>query len=100
MHSLFSSPTLLVFLLVAATPGFAASTTASSSEPTATSTAKLHNVATAAGKLYFGTATDNPELTNTQYVTILDDSATFGQITPANSLKWVQREQAFRQRGH
>ena len=51
---------------------------------------KLQTVAKAAGKLYFGTATDNPELTDTAYTAILDDNTMFGQITPANSMKWVR----------
>ena len=55
----------------------------------ATSTAKLHTLSKAAGKLYFATATDNPELTDTAYTAILDDNAMFGQISPANSMKWV-----------
>ena len=40
--------------------------------------------------MYFGTATDNPELTDTAYDAILDDGAMFGQITPGNSMKWVR----------
>ena len=52
-------------------------------------TSGLNNLAKAAGKKYFGTATDNPELTNTAYVAILDTLAEFGQLTPANSMKWV-----------
>ncbi|GJE91538.1 glycoside hydrolase family 10 protein [Phanerochaete sordida] len=58
----------------------------------ATSTAKLHTLAKAAGKLYFGTATDNPELTDTAYTAILDDNTMFGQISPANSMKWDATE--------
>lgn len=53
--------------------------------------AQLNHLAKAAGKLYFGTATDNPELsgnaTNAKYVSILSDTSEFGQITPANSMK-------------
>ncbi|KAJ3557946.1 hypothetical protein NM688_g1204 [Phlebia brevispora] len=60
--------------------------------PTATSTAKLHTLAKAAGKLYFGSATDNPELTDTAYTAILDDNTMFGQITPGNSMKWDATE--------
>lgn len=56
---------------------------------TATSTVALNVAAKAAGKLYFGTATDNPELIDPDYVTILNDTAIFGQLTPGNSLKWV-----------
>ncbi|KAK7032264.1 hypothetical protein VNI00_013223 [Paramarasmius palmivorus] len=51
-----------------------------------------NTVAKAAGKLYFGSATDNPELTDTAYVDILSDTALFGQITPGNSLKWDATE--------
>ncbi|KAF7797213.1 hypothetical protein EIP86_008405 [Pleurotus ostreatoroseus] len=60
--------------------------------PTGTSTAKLHTLAKAAGKLYFGSATDNPELTDTAYTAILDDNTMFGQITPGNSMKWDATE--------
>ncbi|KDQ57133.1 glycoside hydrolase family 10 protein [Jaapia argillacea MUCL 33604] len=64
------------------------SATGSSSAPASTSTAKLNTVAKLAGKKYFGTATDNSELTDTAYVAILDDNTEFGQLTPANSMKW------------
>ena len=47
-------------------------------------------LAQAAGKKYFGTATDNSELTDTAYTAILDNNKEFGQITPANSMKWVR----------
>jgi hypothetical protein len=49
----------------------------------------LNQLATGIGKLYFGTATDNPELTDAPYVAILDQNTMFGQITAANSMKWV-----------
>ncbi|KAK4541745.1 hypothetical protein LTR36_007454 [Oleoguttula mirabilis] len=51
-------------------------------------TSGLNTAIVAAGKLYFGTATDNPELTNATYVTELNNTADFGQITPGNSMKW------------
>jgi len=50
----------------------------------------LDIAAKAAGKLYFGTATDNPELGDTAYTTILNNTAMFGQLTPGNSMKWVR----------
>ncbi|KAI1503361.1 family 10 glycosyl hydrolase [Biscogniauxia marginata] len=50
--------------------------------------AQLNKLAKAAGKLYFGSATDNGELTDTAYVDILKDSDEFGQITPGNGQKW------------
>lgn len=49
---------------------------------------QLNTLAKAKGLLYFGSATDNPELTDTQYTAILDNTANFGQITPGNSMKW------------
>jgi endo-1,4-beta-xylanase len=49
--------------------------------------AQLNELAKNAGKLYFGTATDNGELTNTTYKKILDDTKEFGQLTPANGMK-------------
>ncbi|PFH48763.1 glycoside hydrolase family 10 protein [Amanita thiersii Skay4041] len=60
--------------------------------PTGTSTAGLHNVAKTAGKLYFGSATDNPELNDSPYVTQLGNKNDFGQITPGNSMKWDATE--------
>ncbi|KAH9945064.1 endo-1,4-B-xylanase A [Epithele typhae] len=71
-------------------------TTTSSSSPTSTaptSTATgLNKLAQAAGKKYFGTATDNSELTNKAYTAILDNKSEFGQLTAANSMKWDATE--------
>ncbi|KAJ2974554.1 hypothetical protein NUW58_g8622 [Xylaria curta] len=61
--------------------------------------AQLNKLAKAAGKLYFGSATDNGELTDTGYVNILKNVDEFGQIvslfpgsamagTPGNGQKW------------
>jgi len=52
------------------------------------SSAQLNQLAKKAGKLYFGTATDNWELNNTEYVSILSNTKEFGQLTPANGMKW------------
>jgi len=52
----------------------------------------LNSVATHQGLLYFGTATDNPELNDTAYTAILNDKKMFGQITAANSMKWDATE--------
>ncbi|KAI5120198.1 hypothetical protein M0805_006304 [Coniferiporia weirii] len=69
------------------------SASSTSSAPTSTSTvAGLNAVAQAAGKLYLGSATDNPELTDTAYVAILSDNKQFGQITPGNAMKWDATE--------
>lgn len=51
------------------------------------SAAGLHTAAVAKGLTYFGTATDNPELTDTAYVTQLNNTGDFGQVTPGNSMK-------------
>ncbi|PCH43501.1 glycoside hydrolase family 10 protein [Wolfiporia cocos MD-104 SS10] len=68
-------------------------TAASSALPTATAVVPgLNFVAKSAGKLYFGTATDNPELNDTAYDHILDNFLQFGAITPANSMKWDATE--------
>ncbi|KAK6207715.1 glycosyl hydrolase family 10 [Colletotrichum tabaci] len=56
--------------------------------------ANLHELAVAAGKKYFGTATDNSELTDTAYVAMLKDSKMFGQITPGNGQKWQFTEKS------
>ena len=53
---------------------------------------QLNKLAQAKGLKYFGSATDNPELSNTQYVAILSDTDNFGQITPGNTQKWVYTE--------
>ncbi len=50
----------------------------------------LDQLAQAKGK-YFGSATDNPELTDTAYTAILGGGE-FGQITPGNSMKWDATE--------
>ncbi|KAJ5662577.1 uncharacterized protein N7477_010193 [Penicillium maclennaniae] len=52
----------------------------------------LNTAAVAAGKVYFGSATDNPELTDTAYVKQLSNTDDFGQITPGNSQKWDATE--------
>jgi endo-1,4-beta-xylanase len=49
--------------------------------------AQLNELAKAAGKLYFGTATDNGELNVTEYVQILSNTSEFGQLTPSNGMK-------------
>ncbi|KAF8173044.1 endo-1,4-beta xylanase [Pholiota molesta] len=56
------------------------------------SVAQLNTLAQAAGKKYFGTATDNSELTNTSYVAQLGNTLDFHQLTPANSMKWDATE--------
>lgn len=48
--------------------------------------AQLDTAAKAAGLLYFGTAVDNPDLSDSEYLVNLE-TADFGQITPANAMK-------------
>ncbi|KAH8651577.1 glycoside hydrolase superfamily [Tricladium varicosporioides] len=50
--------------------------------------AQLNTLAKAAGLKYFGTATDNVELTDTALVAALSNSSEWGQITPGNTQKW------------
>ncbi|KAF8071786.1 endo-1,4-beta-xylanase A precursor [Lyophyllum atratum] len=72
--------------------GTTATGTTSAPTSTATSNAGLAVVAIAAGKKYFGSATDNPELTDTPYVAGLSNTKDFNQITPGNSMKWDATE--------
>ncbi|KAG5634828.1 hypothetical protein H0H81_000566 [Sphagnurus paluster] len=60
--------------------------------PTGTSNAGLAVVAKAAGKKYFGSATDNPELSDAPYVAQLSNTKDFNQITPGNTMKWDATE--------
>ncbi|KAF5359257.1 hypothetical protein D9756_003502 [Leucocoprinus leucothites] len=74
------------------TSGGGSTTTTTTSAPSSTATTGLNVAAKAAGKLYFGTATDNPELSDTPYVSILSETSEFGIITPGNSMKWDATE--------
>jgi hypothetical protein len=49
----------------------------------------LNDLAQADGKLWFGTAADIPgvEQQDVGYMTILNDTRIFGQVTPANYMK-------------
>ena len=49
----------------------------------------LNQIAQANGKLWFGTAADipGPEQNNVEYMTILNDTKIFGEVTPANYMK-------------
>ncbi|KAJ5544498.1 Glycoside hydrolase superfamily [Penicillium sp. DV-2018c] len=60
--------------------------------PSLTQAAGLNSAAVAKGKLYFGSATDNGELSDSAYVSELSNTQDFGQITPGNSMKWDATE--------
>ncbi len=53
---------------------------------------QLNTLAKQKGLKYFGSATDNGELSDTTYVSILSNTSQFGQITPGNTQKWVFTE--------
>ncbi|PVH79727.1 glycoside hydrolase family 10 protein [Cadophora sp. DSE1049] len=53
---------------------------------------QLNQLAKAKGLKYFGSATDNPELSDAPYLAILSDVNEFGQITPGNAQKWSYTE--------
>jgi endo-1,4-beta-xylanase len=57
-----------------------------------TGMAQLNQLAKMAGLLYFGTAVDNPGLSNARYLAIARNPDEFGQITPANGQKWEKTE--------
>ncbi|KAK4158758.1 glycoside hydrolase [Cladorrhinum sp. PSN259] len=48
----------------------------------------LHSLFVAAGKQYFGTATETNNLNDAPYQAIVNDVVEFGQLTPENSQKW------------
>ena len=52
---------------------------------------QLNTLAIAAGKKYFGTATDNPELTNAPYVAQLGNTVNFNQITAVRYIHFVAK---------
>jgi len=74
------------------TGGGGATPTISGGFPGSTSTVNsLNQLAVSQGKVYFGSATDNSEITNTPYVDILTGGM-FGQLTAANAMKWGPTE--------
>jgi hypothetical protein len=49
--------------------------------------AQLNTLAVAAGKRYFGSATDNPELSDAAYIAQLSNTNDFHQLTPVRSIR-------------
>ncbi|KAJ7726075.1 endo-1,4-beta-xylanase A precursor [Mycena olivaceomarginata] len=80
-------------LPVDSSDGTATTTTGGSGTTAALPTVKSNTVAKSLGKkLYFGSATDNLELTDAAYVATLSDNTLFSQLTPGNSIKWDTTE--------
>lgn len=52
----------------------------------------LHSLAVAAGKLFFGTATDTNNFNDTAYMSIVTNRNEFGILVPENSMKWQPTE--------
>ena len=77
------------------TTSVSATTTSLNTDPYPTSTLLgsdtqgLNDLAKATGKVYFGTAADipGPELSDVGYMTVLNNTHEFGQLTPANYMK-------------
>ena len=67
-------------------------TSLSTDTTTNSSNKGLSNIAKAAGKKYFGSATDNPELADISYVAELSNINEFGQITPVSIFKLVSEK--------
>lgn len=80
--------TLKMTLLFAAFTSLLAASAVQAGPISRRAAAGLNAAAKSAGLEYFGSATDNPELTDSDYMTILNNSDQFGQITPGNSMKW------------
>ncbi|KAF2398285.1 glycoside hydrolase [Trichodelitschia bisporula] len=60
----------------------------SSAQSSCPQPAGLHAAAKASGKLYFGTAFDDPELSDLPFAALLNNTSDFGQITPGNAMKF------------
>jgi len=86
---------LLLLTLALASAGFTVGvgTPSSSNELPASKVKSLDVLAKSKGKLYFGSATHNPELNDTEYVHILTGGM-FGQMTAGKSMKWAPTEPA------
>ncbi|KAJ4402343.1 hypothetical protein N0V82_010789 [Gnomoniopsis sp. IMI 355080] len=52
----------------------------------------LHELFQAAGKLFFGTATDTNNFNDTAYMNVLNNRNEFGIVVPENSMKWQPTE--------
>lgn len=78
-------PSLAPFIFLKMINTFLATFLAAAAAP---ASAQLNSLAKSAGLLYFGTAVDNPSLSNSAYTAIAFNSSEFGQITPANGQKW------------
>ncbi|KAF7966742.1 hypothetical protein HWV62_37217 [Athelia sp. TMB] len=84
-----TAPTSSTIVTHSVTSSTSTSTSAKTSQ-TSTGGSGLNSAAKAAGKLYYGTASDLPS--NTAYIADLSNAADFGQLTPANQMKWQSTE--------
>ncbi|KIK58011.1 glycoside hydrolase family 10 protein [Collybiopsis luxurians FD-317 M1] len=85
--------TTFVSLLAWVTLTLALPSSKTANAPAATSTIGTNDAAQAAGKLYFGSATDNPFLNeDPTYKSILSNKSLFGQLSPENAMKWDATE--------
>ncbi|KAI9059911.1 glycoside hydrolase family 10 protein [Trametes sanguinea] len=82
-------PSLRTLLAIAA---LACGTLASPTASTLFPKSGLNLAAKSARKLYFGTATNSEQWNDTTYFNILKNNAEFGQVTPANVMKWFATE--------
>lgn len=60
--------------------------------PQASVVNRTNTAAHAAGKLYFGSATDTGDWNDSTYIAILSDNTLFGQLSPENAMKWVRSD--------
>ena len=79
-----------LILIAAVTTALAAATLIAGLPAARAADPTLHQLSVAKGKVYFGSATDNSELSDAPYTAILGSE--FGQITPGNSMKWDATE--------
>lgn len=62
------------------------------SPPASAQAPGLNSLAQAAGKLFFGTATDTNNFNDTAYMQIVSNRDEFGILVPENSMKWQPTE--------
>ncbi|KAI0774910.1 hypothetical protein BD413DRAFT_611895 [Trametes elegans] len=81
-----------VFALISLRRALVASPTATADSSQFHPTSGLNVASRDARKLYLGTATNSDEWNDMTYFDILRNDAVFGQVTPANVMKWFATE--------